>query len=112
MSEFLILGTSNCRYCTQAKILLEDECIKYTYVDLSKFYHPDPWQKIFDEDMLSNISQRAIPLIFKAAEDSAETETSTSTLDLSKFTNGQWEFLGGFQELEEWDMKNNSSDQY
>jgi glutaredoxin len=104
MAIFLVLGTSRCEYCTRAKLLLDDEDIRYIYTDLDQVWKD--WRTVFDDkDIISSglpsERKRTIPLIFRVDDDGTV---------LSRYTeSGQkWKFIGGFDSLND-SLKSNDS---
>jgi len=91
---FLILGTGDCKFCHEAKRLLEENGLKYTYIDLS--LKLDDWRSIFGT--LTSIlgPQKTIPIIFKTALASADTEAELTVDSLQ--SNG-WSLVGGYTDL-------------
>lgn len=93
MSDILILGTKKCDYCTRAKVLLEDEDIEYTYIDLASV-HSD-WKAVFNDSTVASLlgdRRRSIPLIFRRSDNGVKLP----------YAEGTWQFVGGYDELRKW----------
>lgn len=97
---FLILGTSECKYCLESKKLLDSLSLKYTYVDLSLKFEDD-WRTIFS--ILKSIlgSQKTIPIIFKGVEET----TVPDALTVESLHALGWTLVGSNFDLE--DLINN-----
>jgi glutaredoxin len=92
---FLILGTSECKFCYEAKRLLDENSLKYTYIDLS--LKLDDWRSIFS--ILKSIlgPQKTIPIIFKETEDAS----TVTELTLEELQRGR-KLIGGFTDLKDY----------
>lgn len=98
---FLILGTSECKYCHEAKKLLNNLNLKYIYIDLVLKYG-DNWRSIFT--LLKSIlnTQRSIPIIFKDAIGAEKTNTDKIVLDQNSEINfADWQLVGTFFDLQD-----------
>jgi len=90
---YVILGAPQCKYCNEAKKVLQGK--SYKYVDLTTIYGTEGWRKIFS-DIPAYIGQRTIPLVFVIEGDRDVTvNTHGELMDvISEAT-----FVGGFIEL-------------
>jgi len=90
---YLILGTPQCKYCIEAKKLLERKSLEFIYYDLMQTYG-DAWRDVF-KDLNKYIgSQRTIPLIFTS-------DKNTSSDVLKSILAGEWTFVGDYFKLED-----------
>lgn len=112
---FLILGTSECKFCNESKKLLNDSGLKYTHVDLS--LKLNDWRSIFTTFKTILGVQRTIPIIFQD-KNRAEKGQETSPLGLvpedltiESFKQSGWTILGSFFDLEEYinELRDNES---
>lgn len=58
---FTIVGTPKCTYCTQAKSLLDQKSLPYTYIDLTE----TPWVLT----MFKMIGLKTVPQVFSPSGD-------------------------------------------
>ena len=88
---FLILGHEKCKYCTQAKELLNASNTEFIYESLFLKYGEENWRSVFTvlEDKIKD--QKSIPIIFTC--DDSETNVNLENLDES------WKFIGTYQDL-------------
>lgn len=91
---FLILGTSECKYCLESKKLLDSLSLKYTYVDLSLKFG-DNWRSIFNTLKSILGTQRTIPIIF--------TNNTDENCDLTPeaLKKAGWNLIGDFFSLKD-----------
>lgn len=100
MLNFLILGTTECKYCHEAKKLLNQHNLKFIYVDLTLKFG-EQWRSIFDvlKDKLG--SQRTIPII--AVSSSTIELDYTPIISPSLFDSDvSWQLVGNYFDLEEY----------
>jgi len=107
---FLILGTSECKFCLESKKLLDDTGLEYTYVDLG--LKLNDWRSIFTTLKSILNTQRTIPIILQDKNGAEKcrtivpTMTSTPTpvpedLTVESLHQSGWTLLGSFFDLEE-----------
>lgn len=97
---FLILGTSECKYCIEAKKLLETHSLKYMYIDVSLKLGVN-WRSIFVTLKTILNGQRSIPIIFKLKEHPMEPIEPVEPADYTPALLNQWDLLGSYFELED-----------
>jgi len=101
---FLILGTSECKFCNESKKLLNNSGLKYTYVDLG--LKLNDWRSIFTTFKSILGVQRTIPIIFQdknVAEKGQETSILVpEELTIESLKQAGWTILGSFFDLEEY----------
>lgn len=102
---FLILGTSECKFCLESKKLLNDSGLKYTYLDLSLKFG-DGWRCIFN--LLKSIlgKHKTIPIIFQLDEGDTNAGSDNygqvpEELTPEELEKRGWSYVGTFFELEE-----------
>jgi|TARA_B110000908_G_scaffold29326_1_gene34568 glutaredoxin len=86
----IIYGTKTCGYCNQAKSLLRQNGLDFTYIDLSEVTEED-------QDELMRIAGkqfRSVPQIF--TKESSDRETWSYIEPGNRET---WSYIGGFTEL-------------
>jgi len=99
---FLILGTSECKFCLESKKLLNDTALKYTYVDLG--LKLSDWRSIFTTLKSILGAQRTIPIIFQdknGAEKGQSMSVVPEDLTVESLRQSGWTLLGSFFDLEE-----------
>jgi len=92
---FLIVGKPDCKYCDEAKKLATSRNVTYSYIDLTQTYG-DEWRKAFtDLTAVADKRHRTVPIIYKGGSNSPLS-------DVLSLNNGDWEFIGGFFEFEDY----------
>lgn len=88
---FLILGHEKCKYCTQAKELLNANNIEFMYESLFLKYGEENWRSVFTvlKDKIN--SQKSIPIVFTCNDDQI-------TPDLENLDES-WNLVGTYQDL-------------
>lgn len=88
---FLILGHEKCKYCTQAKELLNANSIEFIYESLFLKYGEENWRSVFTvlKDKIKD--QKSIPIVFTCDND----ETTVNLDNL----NESWKLVGTYQDL-------------
>ncbi len=97
MLNFLILGTPDCKYCHEAKKLLNQHNLQFIYVDLALKFG-DQWRTIFDilKDKLG--SQRTIPIVAVSKSDINMPIIRSDMFD----SRDSWQLVGNYFDLEEY----------
>lgn len=98
-ASFLVLGAKGCRYCSQSVMLLEDNEMRFIYLNLEQLFPSGEWRDVFSylsEDLING--QRKIPLIFKYTGQLLAISTGEELREAC--SRDGVEFIGGFQELE------------
>lgn len=93
---FLILGTSECKFCLESKKLLDSLNLKYTYVDLLLKFGDD-WRCIFlvlDKVLLK---QKSIPIIFHNFKE----QTEVPVLTPQGLEDAGWKLIGTYFDLQD-----------
>ena len=88
---FLILGHEKCKYCTQAKELLNANNIEFLYESLFLKYGEENWRSVFTVLNDKIKGQKSIPIVFTC--DDNETKVNLDNLDES------WNLVGTYQDL-------------
>lgn len=105
---FLILGTSECKFCLESKKLLDDTGLEYTYVDLG--LKLNDWRSIFTTLKSILNTQRTIPIILQDKNGAEKCRTIVPTmtptpvpadLTVESLHQSGWTLLGSFFDLEE-----------
>lgn len=91
---FIVLGSSQCKLCTECIMFLDEKNQPYKYINLQSIF--DDWRYIFRllEDIIGN--QRSIPIVFRT--DDCTEITADNIRDLAK----QWTFIGGLWQVQEY----------
>ena len=105
--NFLVLGNTGCRYCKQATLVLEDYGCDYVYLHLSSIYGEGNWRQAFTDLTTLVRDQRSIPFVFRVNTSLPADLTPETILSELK---ANTEFIGGFNELEEYLEKYATSD--
>ena len=87
---FLILGTSECKYCLESKKLLDSLSLNYKYIDLLLEYGIN-WRTIFKT---LSLKQKTIPIIFHQSVDDPIIVGNITIKSLE-----EWTLLGGYSDL-------------
>lgn len=88
---FLILGHSKCKFCTQAKELLDECNLEFKYEDLFLKYGEDNWKVVFSNLKGRIKEQKSVPIIFLSEDQ--ETPVDIDNLD------ERWKIIGTHQDL-------------
>lgn len=95
-TRFALFGTPTCKYCDQAKKLLTDSKISYTYQALTDVYPTDWRDGLKYLRPIIGDKHTSIPLVFRTGND---TSTAPDLTNIDSF-NG-WTFIGSYFDLEE-----------
>jgi glutaredoxin len=98
---YLILGTPECKFCTEAKALLNSKGLKYLYTDLGA-----NWKDYFT--ILKPILglQRTIPIVFQGGPE------PPSDISIEALAAAGWKIVGTFADLEDHITDIDISDDY
>jgi glutaredoxin len=118
---FVVLGSPTCKYCTDAKRLLESNDplsnIEYTYIDIPTTFG-DEWRSKFAVLKSLINEQKSIPIVFQCIDPSWSSEYEVPSIDIiynsvqvlidcinSNRVPGDafqehWKFIGGYTDLQ------------
>jgi glutaredoxin len=88
---FLILGHTKCKFCNQAKELLNENNLNFKYEDLFLKYGEENWKNVFSTLRERILDQKSIPIVFMNNND--ETIVDLEKLDET------WRLIGTYQDL-------------
>lgn len=104
---FLVIGTPDCKFCIDAKNVLNSNSLEYIYYDLSLKYG-ESWRDIFTyfkacPSVPNNRQPRGIPIIFRFTGIVPQTETPVFELPTDPLEwSADWEYIGGIFDLEDY----------
>ena len=92
---FLILGHSECKFCSKAKSLLNESSLDFIYFDVMSKYKED-WRCIFTllKDRIKD--QKSIPIVFY----NPNIIDLNLVIDSTEDINDSWSLIGTYTDLE------------
>lgn len=84
VESYIVYGKEGCRFCAETKVILSDNNIKYTYIDVNKDLTPEEYEKA---------------VLFEQLQFTSETRPKTLPQVVKYYDNGEFNYVGGGEDL-------------